>query len=93
MSSQNPSSPAGAANHVYTIPAPVTAARPTPASIVVRQQPDGSATATAPVAVEYAQLVGSLAARFGNQVGQVTGHDGAWTVAIHSPVIELEAAA
>jgi hypothetical protein len=79
--------------HTYTILAPVTAARPTPASIVVRQQPDGSATATAPVAVEYAQLVGSLAARFGDLVGQVTGHDGTWTVAILSPATRLGAAA
>jgi hypothetical protein len=81
---------------VLTIPAPVTANRTSPASIIVELQSNGSGRALAPDTVEYEQLVRPLDACFGERVGRVIGHRGLWTVEIKpvAPVAaEIEAAA
>jgi hypothetical protein len=78
----------------FTIPAPVTAARPTPASIVIELEHNGAGRATAPDTVEYEQLVNPLDACFGKRVGRVVGHRGMWTVEIKPLLVEaLETAA
>jgi hypothetical protein len=67
---------------VLTIPAPVTANRASPASIVVELERSGAGRATAPGTVEYEQLVRPLDACFGLRVGHVVGRHGAWRVEI-----------
>jgi hypothetical protein len=80
----------------FTIPAPVTANRTSPASITIELQSNGAGRATAPDTVEYEQLIRPLDACFGERVGRVIGHRGLWTVEIKSaaPVAaEIEVAA
>jgi hypothetical protein len=77
-----------------TIPAPVTARRCSPASIVVELQANGAGRAIAPDTVEYEQLVRPLDACFGERVGRVVGHLGVWSVEIKPLITEaLEVAA
>jgi hypothetical protein len=67
---------------VITIPAPVTARRTSPASIVVELERNGAGRAIAPDVVEYEQLVRPLDACFGARVGRVQARAGNWRVEI-----------